>query len=298
MKGRLTLVLAMLLAAASPVRAFLGFGDTSFVTVIANPAEAANWAAELERLNNQLTAATGTLATINQLRAYAGDPRLAAGEAPDLAALSRDLQALAGAGGTAADLSASWQALGAGGQGKAAAGLLAATGAGGTMTVFGQAVARDALLYRNETADTLETAQIRSQIAAEQAARTTLAGQLADAWARFRLATTSSAQQAVLAEISQLQAQDQAMTAHRQALLSDRDLADRQDRDQARVRVQAADEGKLAESALLRGAAAARAQAGEAQRLATVQKAAPAAVSADYSALQLWTTADAGATGP
>ncbi len=64
-------------AAARPARAFLGFGDTSFVTVIANPAEAANWAAELESLNNQLAAARSTLDTVALMRAYAGDPRAA-----------------------------------------------------------------------------------------------------------------------------------------------------------------------------------------------------------------------------
>ena len=39
----ITAVFLALLAARS--QAFLGFADTSFVTVIANPAEAANWAA-------------------------------------------------------------------------------------------------------------------------------------------------------------------------------------------------------------------------------------------------------------
>jgi hypothetical protein len=49
------------LLAAPMAQAFLGIADTSFVTVIANPAEAADWAAELESLSNQLAAVQGTL---------------------------------------------------------------------------------------------------------------------------------------------------------------------------------------------------------------------------------------------
>src|ERR1019366_8505784 len=66
---------ALALFAARCAHGFLGVADTSFVTVIANPAEAANWAAELERLNDQLAAARGTLQTLGELRAFAGDPR-------------------------------------------------------------------------------------------------------------------------------------------------------------------------------------------------------------------------------
>jgi len=64
------------------------------------------------------------------------------------------------------------------------------------------------------------------------------------------------------------------------------------------VRAVAADESGLAESALLQAAAATRAQGAEAQRLATLQKAAPAAPAADYSGLRVWTTADAAGSPP
>jgi hypothetical protein len=286
------------LAVVAPARAFLGVGDTSFVTVIANPAEAANWASELDQLNRQLAAATGTLGTLEQLRAYAGDPRLAAAALPDLAGLRQGVGAATGGSATATDLAAAWQALGPVGQAQAAANLLAAAGAGGTMTVFGQATARNPALYRNAASDTMQTAQVRAQVASEQAARATLAGQLAEAWARFRVAATTSAQQAILTEIGQLQAQDQVMAEHRQALLADRELADREGRDQARVQLTAADEARLAESALLRAAAAGRAQAAETQRLATVQKRPPAPAAADYSGLRLWTPADAAGGSP
>jgi len=293
-------VLAALLLAGIPAaaRAFLGVADTSFVTVIANPAEAANWAAELDRLNSELAAANGTLATVNQLRSYAGDPRAAAAGVPDLAAVTAGVQALAAGGQTAGDLEAAWRALGSAGQAAAAAALLRAAGPGATMEVFGQAQARDPALYGNETADTARAQAVRGQIAAEQASRGAIAAELAGAWARFRAAATESAKQAVLTEISQLQAQDQAMGARRQALLADFDLADRQERDQVRVRAAAANESSLAESALLQSAAAARAQGAEAQRLATLQKPAPTAPAADYSGLRVWTTADAGGSPP
>jgi hypothetical protein len=51
---RLLAAAALSLGAPRVARAFLGIADTSFVTVIANPAEAANWASDLERLNDQL----------------------------------------------------------------------------------------------------------------------------------------------------------------------------------------------------------------------------------------------------
>jgi len=281
-----------LLVAGAPAaaRAFLGVADTSFVTVIADPAETANWAAELDRLNSELAAANGTLATVNQLRGYAGDPREAVAAAPDLAAVTAGIQGVAAGGQTASDLDAAWRALGPAGQAAAAAAFLQAAGPGATMEVFGQAQVRDPALFGSAAADSARAQAARAQIAGEQATRGAIAAQLADAWTRLRAAATESAKQVVLTEISQLQAQDQTMGAHRQALLADLELADRQDRDRARVRAVAADESGLAESALLQGA--------EAQRLATLQKAAPAAPAADYSGLRVWTTADAAGSPP
>src|SRR5476649_2305675 len=65
----IALVLAL---GVSALHAFLGVADTSFVTVIANPAEAANWASELDRLNSQLAAARSTLEVAGDIRTYAG----------------------------------------------------------------------------------------------------------------------------------------------------------------------------------------------------------------------------------
>ena len=76
---RLLAAAALALGAPCAARAFLGIADTSFVTVIANPAEAANWASDLERLNDQLEAARSTLRrTVTDLRTYAGSPAAAA----------------------------------------------------------------------------------------------------------------------------------------------------------------------------------------------------------------------------
>jgi hypothetical protein len=77
-------------------------------------------------------------------------------------------------------------------------------------------------------------------------------------------------------------------------VLDDLALSDRQERTDAGVRAKAADEQKMAESALLNSAAAGRVQAAEAQRTATLSKAPPAPAPPDYSAIRLWTTADAG----
>jgi hypothetical protein len=162
------------------------------------------------------------------------------------------------------------------------------------MQVFGQTQPRDPSIYAGLAQDANASGQIRGQIAGEQSARASVAAELALAWVRFRAATTESGKQAILSEISQLQAQDQVMDTRRRAMLDDLDLSDRQARTDANVRSKAADEQLLAESAVLNADAASRAQAAEAQRMATLQKQAPAATAADYSGIRLWTTADAG----
>jgi hypothetical protein len=285
-----------LLCAARPARAFLGFGDTSFVTVIANPAAAANWAAELDRLNNQLQAAKGTLQTVGDLKAYAGDPGAAVGALRDLSGISTALGTLSSGSQTEADLAKAWQAIGSAGRIADARSLLQSAGPGAQMEVFGKEVARDASIYLLLTGDSNASSQIRSQIAGEQVARGSVASELAQAWSHFRLATTESSKQAILSEISQLQSQNQVMDTRRRAMLDDLALADRQAGTDSAVRAMAADEQRLAESAQLNASTEDRARTAEAQRLATLQKAPPSLPAADYSGLRTWTTADAGGT--
>jgi hypothetical protein len=288
------LAAALVLLCARPARAFLGVADTSFVTVIANPAEAANWASELEQLNDQLAAARSTLQTVADLRTYAGDPKAALAALRDLQEITGAISQLSAGGQTDADLLRAWQATGASQRLLNAASLLQNSGAGTTMQVFGQAQPRDPSLFAGYAQDAFASGQLRSQIAGEQSARASVATELGLAWSQFRVATTESGKQAILAEISQLQSQNQVMDTRRRAILDDLDLSDRQARTDAGVRSRAADEQLLAESALLNSDAAGREQGAEAQRLATLQKQAPSAPAADYSGMKLWTTADTG----
>jgi hypothetical protein len=285
-------------AGAPRVRAFLGFADTSFVTVIANPAEAADWASELESLNQQLAAAQNTLQTVDDLRAFAGDPRAAVAALRDLADVSGALSQLSAAGQTEAELEEAWQALDATARLAQAAGLLKAAGPGTAMQVFGQTQPRDPGLYTGLAQEEQAAQDIRRQVAQEQAARKSVAAELALAWSQFRSAPTESSKQAILAEISQLQSQDQVMDARRRALLDDLELSDREDRSLAGVRAKAADERRLAESALLNANDEARVRDAEAQRLATLQKTSSDPAAPDYGGLRLWTTADADGNPP
>jgi hypothetical protein len=285
---------AALALGACPAHAFLGVGDVSFVTVIANPAEAANWAAELDQLNSQLTAAQGTLQTVGDLRTFAGDPKAAVAGVGDLGAVTGAVGNLVGGAATGSDLALAWQSLSSADQLAQAAALLQAAGPGTSMTVFGQQQARDASSYEGLAASAASSQQVRGQIAAEQAARAVIAATLTQAWGQFRQATTESSKQALLTQISQLQSQDQLMASRRRAILDDLDLADRQDRNAAAVRSRAADEEGLAASSVLAADFKTREQGAEAQRLATLQKTPPAPQPADYSGVRLWTTADAG----
>ncbi len=293
--GRALAAALLALLAACPARGFLGIADTSFVTVIANPAEAANWAAELERLNDQLETARNTLQTVSELRAYAGDPRAAVGALSDLSEITGAIAALSSGGQTQADLLKAWQAM-AGAQRLGEAAALLQKSAGATMQVFGEEQPRDPGLYARFARDADASQRIRGQIASEQSARGSVAAQLALAWSQFKAAPTESSKQAILAEISQLQSQDQVMGARRGAILDDLALSDRQARNDAGVRSRAADERSLAESALLNANVEERARGAEAQRAATLQKAAAPPATPDYSGMRLWTTADAGAS--
>jgi hypothetical protein len=284
----------LLLNAAPPARCFLGIADTSFVTVIANPAEAANWAAELETLNNQVAAARGTLETVSDLRAFAGDPRAAVAALSDLAGISSDVGTLTTGAQTEADLLRDWRALGSAGRLQDASSLLASAGPGLTMEVFGQVQPRNPSLYSGMARNSSDSAGIRAQITSEQSARASVAAALAAAWMQFKAAPDESSKQAILAEISQLETQNQVMETRRRAVLDDLGLSDRQDRTEAGVRSRAADEQMLAESALLNATASSRVQAAESQRAATLQKPLSTPVQPDYSGMKLWTTADAG----
>jgi hypothetical protein len=283
---------------APRARAIFGVADTSFVTVIANPAEAADWASELERLNDQLETARSTLQTVSDLRAVAGNPGAAVAALAGLQEVTGAVAALSSGAQTAADLDRAWQSTGAAQRLSGAAALLQGSGAGTSMQVFGQAQARDAALYADFAQDANATAQIRGQVAGEQAARSSVASELARVWVQFKAATNESQKQAILSEISQLQSQNQVMDARRRAILDDLDLSDRESRSDDSVRTRAADEQMLSESALLNADARARAQGAEAQREATLGRVAPAPAAADYSGIRLWTTADTGGPPP
>jgi hypothetical protein len=268
--------------------------DTSFVTVIANPAEAANWASELERLNDQLSAARQTLQTVGDLRAYAGDPKAAVGALHDLGEITGAVGELSSGGQTGADLSLAWQALGTAQRLASAAALLQGSGSGETMRVFGDEQTRDSALYARYASDADTSQQVRSQIAKEQLARASVSTELALAWVQFKGATTESGKQAILAEISQLQSQNQVMDTRRRALLDDLELSDRQSRTTAAVQSRAADEQLLAESALLNATVEGRVRDAQTQRLSTLQKTPQQQAAPDYSGVRMWTTADAG----
>ena len=286
---------AFLLGPVRTAHAFLGVADTSFVTVIANPAEAADWAAELDSLNNQLEEARGTLQTVGDLKAFAGDPAAAVAALRSLSGITGAIGSLSSGSQTEADLASAWNAMGAAQQIAGASALLRASGAAGMMDVFGQAQARDASLYSRLAENANASSQIRSQVAAasRRGSASRVASELAVAWSQFRSATTESGKQAILSEISQLQSQNQVMDTRRRALLDDLALSDRQERNAAAVRSKATDEQMLAESALLNATTENRALSAEAQRLATLQKAPAARPAPDYTGVRLWTTADA-----
>lgn len=298
--ARLLCIVASLTAARSSLLGFLGVGDTSFVTVIANPADAAHWTAELSHLADQVAALRKTLDDADALRAYAGDPRLALQDLGDLGTSLGTLAALGSGPRTAADLEAAWRAGGTGQQTQAALALLGRAGAGigGTMNVFGSSEPRDVSAYDGLASQAYAANAARGQIAQEQGARSALIAALDQSWSDFQDAPTESRKQAILTKISHLEAQGQALDSRRRALLDDLDLADRERATVSETRTRAADEAALAESAALAGTVAARVQAAEAQRLATLAKGQQAAAPADYSGLKLWTTADASASSP
>jgi len=295
---RIALLFCALASELGTARGFLGIGDVSFVTVIANPAEAANWAADLEQLNNQLEAAKQTLQVASDLRTYAGDPKAALASLGDLGSVTGAVESLVRGVQTDADLVKAWQTRSGAQRLSSASTLLQASGAGSSMEIFGQQQARNPSLYQVDASDAAAAQSLRGQIASEQTTRASIATALTQAWAQFRTANSESSKQAILTEISQLQSQDQVMDARRKAILDDLDLADRQDRTAASVRSKAEDERDLAESALLNADLQGRAEGAETQRVMTLQKTAQPAPVADYSGMKLWTTADAGKVAP
>lgn len=285
------LYVALLLAA--PLRAILGVADTSFVTVIANPAEAANWAAELSRLSAQVEAAQSTLRTVSQLRDFAGDPAAAVAALGDLSTVQAAALGLAHQEATFADLEQSWQALGPSGQRALVAAALASSGAGTSYPAGGVTQPRDSARYVDLAARIAETDAARSQIASEQSARAAITGELARAWQSYRQAQSESSKQALLSQISELAAEDQALDSRRKALLDDLALADRGKEANAAILARASDETSLAASASSSALAVRRIQDGEAARAATLAKPAPSAPARDYAQLKLWGPADA-----
>ena len=292
--------LAFGLAFAAPGFGFLGVADTSLVTVIADPAESANWASQLEELSQQLAALRAAVAQASALRAAIGDPSAAVQGIGDLRPITGAMGALGSGGQTAADLQAGWADLGASARTAAIVGLLGEAGGGtdGRMLVFGQAQPRDLGLYQGAAQDQDVVRRVRSQISREQAARSSLSDELARAWADYQVAQTETRQQALLAKISQLGAQSQAMEGRRHALLDDLALDDRRRRTDAEVGARAADEQALAEASVIKADLGQRVVDAEAQRIATLQKPVPALAEPDYSGLKLWTTADAAGMGP
>jgi hypothetical protein len=293
--GRILAAAAALLSGgASRCPAFLGVGDAAFVTIVANPADDAHWVAELADLARQLAALQATVDHVAALQVYAGDPRAAAAGIGSLQPLLQSVAGLTAEGGTAGELAATWSGQTAGQQNAATVALLQQNGVDGTMQVFGQSQPRDLSRYAGFAADQTVSVQVRAQIGQEQAARSALAEALTAAWADFQRAQTESEKQAILTKLQHLQAQSQVLEARRRGLLDDLALADRQSRTAERVQAGAADESALAESSVLASAEAARVQAAQTQRLATLQKA-PSATVPDYSSLKVWSTADAGA---
>ena len=292
------LAAALAAAASSEASAFLGVGDVSFVTVVANPAEAANWAAELERMSSEVAAAQATLQTVSDLRSFAGNPAAAVAALRDLQQIAGALQSLTSGSQTDADIMRAWQALGMADRLARASALLQSSGSGATMQVLGQTLPRDPSLYADLASQADAVSQIRGQVQSEQAARASLASELTLAWTRFRSASTESAKQAILAEISQLQSQNLVLDARRRALLDDVSLQDRATRAGSQARALAEDESQLAASSLLSADAAGRLQAAESQRLATLAKARAPAAQPDYSGIRRWTPADAGSPPP
>ncbi|HEY1793418.1 MAG TPA: hypothetical protein VGG34_10915 [Opitutaceae bacterium] len=287
------LAAACLALLALPARAFLGVADTSFVTVIANPAEAANWAEQIQRLSDQLAAARNALQVVTDLRAYAGDPAAAARASEALQEVAGALSGLTSGPQTAADLERAWTQLGAAERSAQAALLLARAGQAPTLDVFGQQQPRDMAAFGGLARDSAVTGALRSQVSAEQAARATIGAKMEAAWAGFRAAATESSKQAALTEISELQAEDQVLGARRQALVDDLGLSDRQAAREDAARSRSTDQQLLAESALLGADLASRASGAEAQRVATLGRQAPQPGPRDYSGMQLWSTADA-----
>jgi hypothetical protein len=294
MRNRIRLIAVLSFATAYPARAFLGVADTSFVTVIANPAESANWAAELSRLTASVQTARSTLQEIAVLRTYAGDPRSAVADLGALSGVVGPLKELSSDARTVAELSDDWNQLDPAGRSVAAGRLLESAGVASQMRVFGRASERDSSAYAQLAAAADVAASLRAQVAREQQARNSIMGELARVWADYLACDNESRKQALLTKINELHAQDQVLDARRKAAIDELALADRAGSVRRQAAEQALDEQRLAESGQLGAAVTTRASAAQAQRLATLEKPPAAQTKADYSGLRLWTPRDAG----
>ena len=301
---RRTLVVSWIAAGAAVLApnwawAVFGVGDTSFVTVIANPAEAANWANEIRNLEAQVTALRATLQEIQQVRTYAGDPRLAVQTPTGVPALLLDGEALLHQASTVSavrDLSpvkADDPALA-----QLVARLSGGLDAPGMMSVEGAPVPRDLSRYIS-AATAANTAQaISSQISGEQDIRRRTADDLGAAWSAFQQASTESQKQSALTRIAALEALERSSEGRRNAELADLSLSDRQDRAQATIAAVASDEQAQAQISSLQSQASGRSAAADAAARSIVAEAPDAPAARDYSGLKTWLPSDRTPVGP
>ena len=266
-----------------PLHAFLGVGDVSLVTVVANPAEAANWASQIEALQSQLSTLQRSLGEVQTLRRFAGDPSLAARGASDLCGfLSAVRSASSGSGSadalqTDAEGAVDDRAIGAG---------LGTAGPG--MSVQGYAAARDLGRYREWVVEQAVISQLRAGIAADQSAHGQALSALEAGWAAFQRASTESEKQASLVQLSQVMAQNGALDARRQSLQADMELSARARSVQDRIAAAADDEEIAANVAAASSRLAVQAQAIDTARLSALNRTPPTVRATDYSAIRAW----------
>ena len=279
----LALVLACI-AAGRPMAAFLGVGDVSLVTVVANPAEAANWAAQLQALQSQLTTLEGTLQEAETLRRYAGDPAAAARGSGEVDGFMTLVRSASGDPGSVGVLRAQLQ-----GQMDDSS-ISRSLGAGGAQISYqGTTAPRDLARYRDWVVDAALVSGLQQGIAADQAAHAEALARLQAAWSRFQQAGTESEKQASLVHIAHVVGETEAMDAHRRALEADLSLSERNRALQDRIQAGADDEEISANVAVVAGKLAAQARSAESARLDALNRVGVQRQSPDYSSLRLWT---------
>jgi len=282
---------ALFLACATPrAWAILGVGDVSFVTVVANPAEASNWIAQLNSLASQLDKLQQTEAQIELLRSQAGDPTEAAKLGEDLTGLLRQTDQLVAEPSDATAIQAA-------NPGDILA-MLSAVGLSSTIDVFGSVQRRDLEKYSDSATLQTSLSALRAQIALEQSNRERTQAAMESAWDLFRSAGTESQKQAALTRMEELAAENAIAADRRRALLDDEHLVSDQAQVAAEVEARADDEKWLAQGSALRTAQQRRVQAAETQRLNVINAALSPQGETDYGALKIWTLSDSVSTSP